>query len=77
MIHMGDEYGHTKRGNNNTWCQDNNLNYFQWDQLDSKEAGLFRFVSKLIEFRKAHKVLHSNHFVSDNGTIPLFLLLFY
>jgi len=65
MIHMGDEYGHTKNGNNNTWCQDNDLNWFQWNNLHTKEPGLFVFLSKLIDFRKAHRVLHSGNFVSN------------
>src|SRR5262249_23103142 len=33
MILMGDEYGHTKQGNNNTWSHDSRLNWFQWDTL--------------------------------------------
>ena len=31
MLLMGDEAGHTRRGNNNPWCQDNELNWFDWD----------------------------------------------
>ena len=38
MFHMGDEYGHTKMGNNNTWCQDNDLNWFLWDELKKNQA---------------------------------------
>ena len=34
MFTMGDEYGHTKNGNNNSWCQDNEINYFQWNNQD-------------------------------------------
>lgn len=34
MIAMGDECGHTKNGNNNTWCHDNYLNYLNWDKQD-------------------------------------------
>ncbi|NGX30107.1 MAG: hypothetical protein KR126chlam4_00681 [Candidatus Anoxychlamydiales bacterium] len=47
MLFMGDEYLHTKNGNNNTWCQDNSLNYFLWD---SKKK-LFEFIKSLIKFR--------------------------
>ncbi|MBS0627015.1 MAG: glycogen-debranching protein, partial [Verrucomicrobia bacterium] len=56
MMLMGDEYGHTKQGNNNTYCQDNNLNYFLWDELENKKD-LFQFVKKLISFRKEKKDL--------------------
>ena len=37
MIHMGDEYGHTKNGNNNTYCHDNRLNYFCWDEMENED----------------------------------------
>ncbi len=51
MILMGDEYAHTRHGNNNTWCQDNELNWFLWDSLE-KHPGFFRFFRSLIKFRK-------------------------
>ncbi len=51
MIFMGDEYGHTKQGNNNTYCLDNKLNWFLWDELE-KNQELFRFMKNLIQFRK-------------------------
>ncbi len=51
MLWMGDEYGHTRKGNNNGWCHDNDLNWFLWDAL-KKEAGFFRFYKLLIAFRK-------------------------
>jgi isoamylase/glycogen operon protein len=53
MIRSGDEIGHTQYGNSNVWCQDNALNYFHWDALESAEGrDLLRFVSTLIHFRK-------------------------
>ncbi|WP_194846913.1 glycogen debranching protein [Candidatus Neptunochlamydia vexilliferae] len=51
ILLMGDEYGHTKEGNNNTWAQDSQLNYFLWDALE-KNRPLFQFASKLIALRK-------------------------
>ncbi len=51
MLYMGDEYLHTKNGNNNSWCQDNEINYFLWD----KEKILFEFIKKLIKFKKENK----------------------
>lgn len=63
MILMGDEYAHTRRGNNNTWCQDNDLNWFLWDQLELHEA-FYRFYSELIHFRKRHPLLQQNRFLS-------------
>lgn len=61
MLHMGDEYGHTKKGNNNTWAQDNRLNWFQWDQLDANSS-LFNFTKKLIAIRKKYNLLRRGHF---------------
>jgi isoamylase len=63
MLHMGDEYGHTKLGNNNTWCQDNELNWFLWDKI-AKNGDFFRFYKKLIHFRKERAVLRQDHFYS-------------
>lgn len=62
MITMGDELGHTKRGNNNTYCQDNELNWLNWRRLD-QNSDLFRFFQLAIAFRKAHPVLRGrDHF---------------
>lgn len=64
MILMGDEYGHTKKGNNNSWCHDNALNWFLWDKIP-QNAGFYRYYCNLIEFRKAHPMLHLDRFLSD------------
>lgn len=62
MILMGDELGRTKQGNNNTYCQDNGLNWVHWDLLESHKD-LFEFFRCCIEFRQAHPVLRSKeHF---------------
>lgn len=66
MILMGDEYGHTKNGNNNTWCQDNPLNWFQWDS-PNRHAGFFRFFRSLILFRKEHPLLKRESFLNDQN----------
>jgi isoamylase len=50
MLLMGDEYGHSKNGNNNSWCHDNQINYFQWDLL-KKDNSLFNFINLLINCR--------------------------
>lgn len=51
MITMGDEYGHSKNGNNNTWCHDSERSWFLWDELEKNEE-LFSFWQKMIAFRK-------------------------
>lgn len=64
MLHMGDEYAHTKQGNNNTWCQDNDLSWFQWDKLRENE-GFFRFYKLVNHFRKTHALLRRDKFLTD------------
>jgi len=65
MFHMGDEYGHTKEGNNNTWCQDNSLNWFLWEQLDTN-SDFSRFTKKMIRFRHDHPILCRKLFLTDH-----------
>ena len=56
MISMGDEVRRTQRGNNNAYCQDNELSWFDWTLLD-RHHGLHRFVRSLIGFRKTRDVV--------------------
>lgn len=64
MLLMGDEYGHSKNGNNNTWCQDNDLNWFLWDQL-KKNGNFYRFYRSLVHFRKKHPTLRRSNFLTS------------
>jgi isoamylase len=64
MLLMGDEYAHTRKGNNNTWCHDNELNWFLWDRL-KQNTGFYRYYRKLIEFRKKNPILHGGRFLTD------------
>lgn len=64
MLHMGDEYAHTKKGNNNTWSQDSRLNWFLWDELE-KNTDFFRFYRSMIDFRKSHPILSRSQFLKD------------
>lgn len=50
MLNMGDEVRRTQRGNNNAYCQDNEISWFDWD-LVKKNQDLLRFVKELIRFR--------------------------
>lgn len=63
MLLMGDEYGHTKNGNNNTWCQDNDLNWFDWEGLKQNQE-FYRFYRNMIHFRKQHSILHRDRFLT-------------
>ncbi|MEM7799211.1 MAG: isoamylase [Chloroflexota bacterium] len=63
MIHMGDEIAHSKQGNNNTYAQDNELNWVNWDHhLRSQQ--LFRFFKHMIAFRKAHPILRNGNYMT-------------
>ena len=53
MLLGGDEMGRTQRGNNNAYCQDNELSWFDWQNMDSE---LVAFTARIIQFRKAHPV---------------------
>lgn len=61
MILMGDEYGHTRLGNNNAWCQDNDLNYFQWNKVTPLQV---RYINHLIALRKKINRLSEDRFFS-------------
>lgn len=64
MLTMGDEYGHTKVGNNNTWCQDNTLSWFNWKEMH-EESSRVNFVSKLIKLRRSYKEFTSSPFLTS------------
>ena len=57
MILAGDEFGNSQRGNNNSYCQDNEISWLEWNGL-KKQAELFAFVKTAIAFRKSHPLLH-------------------
>ncbi len=61
MILMGDEVRRTQSGNNNAYCQDSELSWFDWD-LVAKNEGLLRFVRGLIGFTGSMNVFHQNTF---------------
>jgi glycogen operon protein len=60
MILMGDEIGRSKNGNNNTYCQDSELNWMNWDFL-KQNTDLFRFFKHCIHFRRSHPVLRPQY----------------
>ncbi len=63
MIQAGDEVLRTQRGNNNGYCQDNELSWFDWT-LAEKNREMLRFVTKMIAFRKRHPCLMRKHFLT-------------
>jgi glycogen operon protein len=61
MILAGDELGRTQNGNNNAYCQDNEISWVNWS-LSRDDLELLSFVVKLIEFRKAHPSFRRRNF---------------
>ena len=58
LIMMGDEFGNSQDGNNNPYCQDNEITWLNWAGLD-KNKDYFEFVKSLIALRIAHPILHA------------------
>jgi isoamylase len=61
MLLAGDAIGRTQQGNNNSYCQDNELNWVNWD-LRQKDKDLFAFTRRVIALRKAHPVFRRRSF---------------
>jgi glycogen operon protein len=64
MILSGDEVARTQDGNNNAYCQDNELTWLNWE-LDERKQGLLDFTRKLIKIRASHPALHQRKFYQD------------
>ncbi|MFW5632554.1 MAG: glycogen debranching protein GlgX [Acetivibrio ethanolgignens] len=77
MFLAGDEFGNTQFGNNNPYCQDNEISWLDWELLE-KNRELFKFFQHMIRFRKEHPILRKNLSngilgfpdISFHGTIP-------
>lgn len=57
LIFQGDEWGNTQKGNNNVWCQDNELSWIDWNGRKNQEK-LWEFVKRAIQIRKENPILH-------------------
>ncbi|MFZ1157245.1 MAG: glycogen debranching protein GlgX [Candidatus Sulfotelmatobacter sp.] len=64
MLLGGDEFRRTQRGNNNAYCQDNDVSWFDWS-LAEKHKEIQRFTRGMIAFRRAHPVLRREVFYTD------------
>jgi isoamylase len=72
MILGGDEFGRTQNGNNNTWCQDNELSWLGWDHQPWQQA-LHDFTRRLIALRRNHPVFRRVRFFkgrTDSSELP-------
>jgi glycogen operon protein len=64
MLSGGDEFARSQMGNNNCYCQDDELTWYDW-QLDAPRKRLLEFTAKLIQLRKDHPNLHRRKFFQD------------
>jgi len=62
MLLGGDEFGRTQNGNNNAYCQDNELSWFHWEKWDENQKALFEFTRRLIQLRHQHPVFRRPKF---------------
>ena len=73
MILAGDEFLRSQKGNNNAYCQDNELTWLNWDLL-KKNKDIFEFCQKAIAFRKRYPVIQRDKFLSgtdqDGDHVP-------
>src|SRR5208337_4746921 len=63
MLLAGDEFGRTQQGNNNAYCQDNEISWLNWE-LSDKGRSLFRFTQTLCELRHKYPILRRNRFLT-------------
>ncbi len=66
MILAGDEFGRSQGGNNNAYCQDNEVSWFDWESQDTE---LLEFTRKLVAFRQEHPVFHRPNFFQGRPII--------
>jgi len=63
MMLAGDEFGRTQKGNNNAYCQDNDISWVDWRRADTNRS-LIRFVQKLTRLRRQFPILRRNRFLT-------------
>jgi isoamylase len=64
MLTAGDEFGRTQNGNNNAYCQDNEVSWVHWDARTKDDETLIEFTAKLLELRRKHPVFRRSKFLT-------------
>ena len=64
MLLAGDEFGRTQRGNNNAYCQDNEISWFDWEGIDAAGHELRAFTQRLLALRREQPVLRRPRFLT-------------
>ncbi|MGD8566836.1 MAG: glycogen debranching protein GlgX [Gammaproteobacteria bacterium] len=68
MMLAGDEFGHTQHGNNNAYCQDNELTWLDWEGINEAGRSLQAFTQDIIRIRREHIVFHRHRFFHGGET---------
>ena len=66
MLLGGDELSRSQRGNNNAYCQDNRISWYDW-VLDDEKKSFLKFVREIIAFRRAHPSFRRQGFLNGNA----------
>jgi len=79
MLQMGDELARTQLGNNNAYCQDNDISWLDWEDTGPEDEALANFTARLARLRREHPALRAEHFLhghraSEEGLIDIFWL---
>jgi glycogen operon protein len=61
MMYAGDSIGHSQKGNNNAYCQDNEISWLDWD-VHPRDRDLFAFAQRMINLRKRHPIFRRRRF---------------
>ena len=64
MLLAGDEFGHSQGGNNNAYCQDNEITWIDWQHIGPEGEALLAFTRRSIAIRQAFRVLHRGRFLT-------------
>jgi glycogen operon protein len=73
MILMGDEVGRTQHGNNNAYCQDNEIAWLEWKDVNDRDRAFMEFMRGVIRLRSRYKLLRTTRFlhakpIDEKGT---------
>lgn len=60
LLLAGDEFGNSQEGNNNAYCQDNEISWLNWNLLNTNQD-IFHFVRQIIKLRREHPILHMDN----------------
>ena len=70
MLQMGDELGRTQQGNNNAFCQDNEISWVDWTSASDRDRAFHEFVRGVVSLRAQYPLLRSSRFLHGEPVAP-------